>query len=98
MAVEHLVLIETNDDVTSEQVEEILQATHGLKGKIPGLLDVKIGRNFTDRAPHISVAAVITLADKDALAAYGPHPVHQELLKILMPAAKNVTIVDIEVE
>ena len=96
MAVEHLVLIETNDDVTDAQIDELLDGVAGLKGKIPGVLDVKIGRNFTDRAPHIAVAGVITMEDRDALAAYGPHPAHQDLLKILMPAAKNVTIADIE--
>lgn len=36
------------------------------------------------------------MEDRDALAAYGPHPAHQDLLKKLMPAAKNVTIADIE--
>jgi hypothetical protein len=47
-------------------------------------------------APHISIAGVITMADRASLAAYGPHPAHQNLLKVLMPLAKSVTIADIE--
>jgi hypothetical protein len=97
MTIEHLVMIEANDGVTEEQAQEVMDGIMGLKDKIPGVLDVKIGNNFTDRAPHISHAAVITLADKAVLAAYGPHPDHQELLKILMPMAKSITIADIEV-
>ena len=97
MTVEHLVLIETNDGVTDAQAQEVMDGIAGLKGKIPGVLGVKIGKNFTDRAPHISHAAAITLADKEALVGYGPHPAHQDLLKILMPIAKSLTIADIEV-
>lgn len=97
MTVEHLVLIETNDGVTDAEVQEVMDGIIALKDKIPGVLEVKIGKNFSDRAPHISHAAVITLTDKDALAAYGPHPAHQDLLKILMPIAKNLTIADIDV-
>jgi hypothetical protein len=97
MTVEHLVLIETNDGVTDAEVQEVMAGIIALKDKIPGVLEVKIGNNFSDRAPHISHAAVITLTDKDALAAYGPHPAHQDLLKILMPIAKNLTIADIDV-
>ena len=97
MAIEHLVLIEQNDGVTEAQAQEVMDGIAALKDQVPGILDVKIGNNFSDRAPHISHAAVVPLADKDALAAYGPHPAHQELLKILMPMAKNITIADIEV-
>ena len=97
MTVQHLVLIETNEDVTEAKAQEIMDGIRGLKGKIPGVLDVQIGENFTDRAPHISHAAVIMLADKDTLANYGPHEAHQDLLKILLPAANSLTIADIEV-
>lgn len=97
MTVEHIVLIETNEGVTDAQMDEVMNGIRGLKGKIPGVLEVKIGDNFTDRAPGITHAAVVTLTDKEALAGYGPHPAHQELLKILMPAAKSLTVADIEV-
>lgn len=97
MTVEHLVLIEANDDVTEEQAQEIMDGISSLKDKIPGVLDVKIGKNFTDRAPHITHAAVVTMEDKDTLSNYGPHQAHQDLLKILLPAAKSLTIADIEV-
>lgn len=96
MTVEHIVLIEANSGVSDEQTKEVLDGIAALKDKIPGVQDVKIGENFTNRAPHISHAVVVTLTDKDALAAYGPHPAHKDLLKILMPFAKNLTIADIE--
>ncbi len=97
MTVEHILMIETNDGVSDDDMREVLDGVIALKDKIPGVLDVKIGKNFTDRAPNVMYAGVITLADKEALAGYGPHPAHQDLLKILMPVVKNITIADIDV-
>lgn len=97
MAIEHIVLIEPNEGVTDADAQPALDGIAALKGQIPGLLSVKIGKNFTDRAPHVGYAAVITLENKEALSNYGPHPAHQELLKILLPIAKSLTIADIEV-
>ena len=96
MTVEHILMIETNDGVSDQDMREVLDGIIALKDKIPGILDIKIGKNFTDRAPNITYAGVVSLADKEALAGYGPHPAHQELLKILMPVVKNITIADIE--
>lgn len=97
MAIEHIVLIEPNDGVSDADAQPALDGIAGLKDQIPGVLSVKIGKNFTDRAPHIGYAAVITMESKEVLASYGPHPAHQELLKILLPIAKSLTIADIEV-
>lgn len=97
MTVEHIVLIEPNDGVSEDQTKEVLDGIAGLKNKIPGVVDVKIGKNFTKRAPQISHAVIVTLVDPEALAAYGPHPAHKDVLRILLPFAKNLTIADIEV-
>ena len=96
MTVEHIALIEPNEGVSEEEAQKVMDGIRALKGLVPGVLEVKIGKNFTDRAPHIKYAASITLADKAALEAYGPHPAHQDLLKILMPIVKTITIADIE--
>ncbi len=97
MTVEHIVFIEANEGQSEQVAQELLDGIAGLKGKIPGVLDVKLGANFTNRAPGVTHAAVVTLEDKEALAGYGPHPDHKEVLKLLLPFAKNVTVVDIEI-
>ncbi len=97
MSIEHIVLIEANEGKSEQEAKELLDAISGLKGKIPGVLDVKLGANFTNRAPDVTHAAVVTLEDKEALAGYGPHPAHKDVLKLLLPFAKNVTVVDIEI-
>jgi len=96
MAIEHIVLLEKKDDATDDQVQAVIDGIKGLKGKIPGVLDVKINENITDRAPY-SHGAIVTMADRDALAGYGPHPDHQQVLELLKPVAANLVVVDIEI-
>ena len=71
MAFEHIVLIEKKESATEEKLNSFLEAAEQLKDKVPGILDVKSGENFTDRTPH-SHALIVTMADKDALAGSAP--------------------------
>ena len=96
MTVEHIVLLEKKDDATDEQTQAALAAIKSLREKIPGVLEVKISDNITDRAPY-SHGAIITMQDRETLAGYGPHPAHQEVLQLLEPVAANLIVVDIEI-
>ena len=95
MAIEHIVLVEKKDNATEEEMSAFIEAVGKLKGKIPGILEVKSGRNFTERSPHTH-AVIVTMVDKNALAGYGPHPDHQEVANQLREVAKEWVIVDIE--
>ena len=95
MPIEHIVLLEKKETATEEQLNSFLEAAKQLKDKVPGVLDVIHGENFTDRAPH-SHALIVTMVDRDALAGYGPHPAHQEVATMLKEVAKDWVIVDIE--
>ena len=95
MPIEHIVLLEKKETATEEQLNSFLRAAKKLKDKVPGILDVKHGENFTDRAPY-SHALIVTMADRDTLAGYGPHPAHQEVATMLKEVAKDWVIVDIE--
>ena len=88
-------LLEKKETATEEQLNSFLGAATQLKDKVPGILDVKHGENFTDRAPHSHVL-IVTMVDRDALAGYGPHPAHQEVATLLKEIAKDWVIVDIE--
>ena len=96
MAIEHIVLIEKKSDATEKQVQAVFDGIKGLAQKIPGVLKVKISENITDRAPY-SYGAIITMQDRETLTNYGPHPAHQEVLKLLQPVSANLIVVDIEI-
>ena len=96
MTIEHIVLLEKKDDATDEQTQAALSGIRSLEEKIPGVLEVKISNNITDRAPY-SHGAIITMRDRETLAGYGPHPAHQQVLQLLQPVAANLVVVDIEI-
>ena len=96
MTIEHIVLLEKKDDATDEQTLAAVAGIKSLKEKIPGVMQVKISDNITDRAPY-SHGAIITMQGRETLAEYGPHPAHQEVLQLLQPVAANLVVVDIEI-
>ena len=96
MAIEHIVLLEKKDDATDDQTQAALVGIKSLEDSIPGVIEVKISKNITDRAPY-SHGAIITMQDRETLASYGPHPAHQEVLQLLKHVAANLVVVDIEI-
>jgi len=76
MPVAHMVWIKFNDDVTAERAQAHMDALVSLQGKVPGVVDLQAGENFTDRANGYTHGLLVTLESKAALEAYGPHPEH----------------------
>ena len=95
MTIEHIVLLEKKDDATDEQTQAALAGIRSLKEKIPGVLEVKISDNITDRAPY-SHGAIITMLDRETLAGYGPIQ-RTRVTPALATVAANLVVVDIEI-
>jgi hypothetical protein len=96
MAIQHLVMVEFKDGTTDEERALTLAELQGLKGKIPGLEDIKAGMNFSDRAGKIELAATMVLTDRAALEAYGPHEAHQAAVSKFSGFVEKLTVVDFE--
>ena len=96
MPAEHIVLLEWKEGVREDRMLQALSLVAGLKSKVPGVNEVKGGKNFSDGAGKISYAIVVTLDDKDALAGYGPHPAHQEASEALGKLVEKQIVVDFE--
>jgi len=76
MSVYHLVWIKFADGVPAERIESHLQALRSLRTRVPGVLDLTLGANFTDRANGCTHGLVVTLQDRQALSNYATHPDH----------------------
>lgn len=83
MPVQHIVWIKFNDGVAGERIDQHLAALSGLKKRVPGVLDLSLGENFTDRAEGCTHGLVVTLEDKAALENYATHPYHVEVATAL---------------
>jgi hypothetical protein len=92
MPVNHMVWIKFRADVPAQRIEQHVAALRSLKDRVPGILDLTIGRNFTDRANGCTHGLSVILADKAALAAYAPHPVHVEVAGALRQDAEILAL------
>lgn len=76
MPVQHMVWIKFREDITEERKQVHLDGLNALKDKIPGILHLSVGTNFTDRAQGFTHGLLITLESKAALEVYASHPEH----------------------
>jgi hypothetical protein len=63
-----------------------------LQGQIPGLVETSVGVNVSPRSQGYELGGVMKFTDQAALAAYGPHPVHQKLLTWLIPLIDPIEV------
>ena len=95
MMVQHMVWIAFNPGVDDITINEILEGLRALKTQVPGVIHLSVGENFTDRAPGVTHALLVTLESKEALATYAQHPAHVAAAGPLKANA-SLTAVDYE--
>ena len=88
MAVNHMVWLKFNEGVAQSRKDDHIDALRSLRGPIPGIVDLTLGENFTDRANGYSHALVVTLVDRAALGVYAAHPHHVEVASALRQDAQ----------
>ncbi|MFZ9061059.1 MAG: Dabb family protein [Steroidobacteraceae bacterium] len=93
MRVNHLVIIKFKEGVTETRIATHLAALASLRAKMPELIvDLSLGRNFTDRAQGYTHAVTVTLSSKEALPAYLQHPEHQAVAAGLREDAEYLVL------
>ena len=96
--IKHIVIWKLKDSahgndraVNARMVKEKLEA---LRGKIPGLLTIEVGLDFsaTDNSGHAVLYS--EFANRDALQRYQAHPLHLEVAPFVAEAASERRVVD----
>jgi heme-degrading monooxygenase HmoA len=94
--IKHVVLwrLKSNNDQAFETVRAALQAQ---AGRIPGMLRVEVGRNFSSHRRSVDFSVCCEFESREALAAYHKHPLHKETRMIVDPLVTDHWIVDYDV-
>lgn len=96
--VEHVVLFKTTPEATQEQRERMIAELRSLKEKIPGIIDLTVGTNFSDRNQGFDIGLVVRFVDRAALEVYLPHPAHQGCVdQFVAPIKADIIVVDYEI-
>jgi quinol monooxygenase YgiN len=92
--IKHIVMWKLRNKADAEIIKDNLEA---LVGKIPGLLKLEVGIDFSDSEQSADVVLYSELESREALAAYQSHPEHQTVIPLVKAAAVSRTVVDYEV-
>jgi hypothetical protein len=87
-----MVWIKFRADVPARRIEEHLDALRSLRARVPAILDLSLGANFTDRAQGCTHGLSVILPDRAALAAYLPHPAHVPVAQALRQDAEVLAL------
>jgi len=88
----HMFAFRLKPGVTRDQTDRMLQEISELKTHIPMVLESFAGMNESPRGGGYAIGGVMRFADKAALEAYNAHPVHQDLLKWLVPLIDAIEV------
>jgi hypothetical protein len=88
----HVFAFRWKPGVTEQQKQHVAAEIRKLQGQIPGLLETSVGVNISPRGLGYELGGVMMFADKASMDAYGPHPVHQNLVSWLMPLIEPLEV------
>src|SRR5215472_9075917 len=95
--VDHLVLFKWKEGAKIDDIIAAISGLKSLKSKIPGIVDLTCGENFSDRSQGFHCGLLVRFESRAALDGYGPHPAHQEVVqKLLAPIRADIIVVDFE--
>lgn len=92
----HVVMFKFKDETSDSDVNKVVDAFRGLKGKIPEISAFEYG---TDNSPEglangFTHCFLITFGSEDARAVYLPHPAHKAFVDVLKPHLDKVQVID----
>jgi hypothetical protein len=94
----HVVLFQWTPEAAPEAIDRAVTELLALKDKIPGVLELTCGQNFTDRGKGFTHGLVVRFEDRAALDTYAPHPEHQRVVQnYINPIRADVLAFDYEV-
>jgi Stress responsive A/B Barrel Domain len=85
-----------NEQNREETAAAIKRKIEGMRGRIPGLLHIEGGVDFTRSADSWDIALYAELESREALAAYHVHPAHEEFKAFIGPSRGQRSLIDYE--
>jgi len=95
--VSHIVLFQFGESTTEEQKCELIGKLKSLQEEIPGIDNLKVGKDFTNRSKGYDIGLFVDFSNVESFEQYGPHPKHQEVVAYLQEiGVKDVIVNDFQ--
>ena len=96
--IEHIVLFRWKPGAANDQITKGMEGLRSLQDRIPGIISLTCGADFSGRAQGYTHALVVRFSNRAAFDAYGPHPAHRAVIETqLVPILESVLDFDFEV-
>ena len=86
-----------NEQTREETARAVKQQIEGMRGRIPGLLRIEGGVDFSTTPDSCDIALYAELESREALAGYHVHPVHEAFKSFIGPRRIERYLIDYEV-
>ena len=95
--IEHIVLIRWTEGASEDAKDSAMTELRNLKDKVPGIVELSSGVNFSERAKGYTHGLVFRFKDRAAVEAYLAHPEHVRVVqKFLNPFRSDTLVFDYE--
>ena len=95
--IEHLVLFKLKADAPADAGDRMLERLSGLRGTVPGILELTCGANFSPRSQGFTHGLLVRFAARADLEVYAAHPEHQRVItETIRPVAESILALDYE--
>lgn len=95
--VDHLVLFTVREDVSPEDVEDLLSSLSQLKSSVSSVVDLSVGEDFSGRSGVYTHGLFVRFEDSAGLQEYMEHPDHLAVVEKLDARTTGRVVVDYEV-
>jgi antibiotic biosynthesis monooxygenase (ABM) superfamily enzyme len=93
--IDHLVLLAVREDASPEDIEDLISSIRGLKDTVPGVVDLTVGENFSERSGGYTHGLFVRFESVEDLQGYMKHPDHLAVVEKLDALTTRI-IVDYE--
>ena len=94
--VDHLVLFAAREDASPEDIEDLVSSLRALRGEIPSVVDLSVGKDFSGRAGEYTHGLVVRFEDAAGLKEYLGHPAHLAVVEKLDERTTGRIVADYE--
>lgn len=94
--VDHLVFFAVRNEVGHEDTDDLLRSIAALKEKVPGVVDLSVGRDFSGRSDGYTHALFARFRDREGLGTYMKHPEHLAVVEKLDARTTGRIVADYE--
>ena len=90
--IDHLVFLAVREDASPEAIEDLISSIRGLKESVPGVVDLTVGENFSERSGGYTHGVFVRFDSVEGLQEYMKHPDHLAVVEKLDALTSRIVV------